>query len=68
MNFFVFVRLDAVDEFISWTRDTSVEASESLKLKVRICFPRFSGFTMIGISEDLWFTIRDNFTEASKCS
>lgn len=68
MNFFVFVRLESVDEFLEWTKDPSVEPSDSLKLKVRICFPRFSGFTMIGVDKDLWFNIRDNFENSSKCS
>lgn len=67
MNFFVFVRLESVDEFLKWSKDPSVEPSDSLKLKVRICFPRFSGFTMIGVSEDLWFNIRDNFENSGKC-
>ena len=67
MNFFVFVRLESVDEFLEWTKDPSVEAPESLKLKVRICFPRVAGFTMIGVDKDLWFNIRDNFDNASKC-
>lgn len=68
MNFFVFVRLESVDEFISWARDNSTEVPESLKLKVRTCFPKFPGFTMIGVNEDLWFKIRDNFENADKCS
>ncbi len=68
LNFFVFVRLESVDEFLEWTKDVTKEPSNELKHKVRICFPKFPGFTMVGVGEDLWKTIRRVFENSSKCS
>lgn len=68
MTFYVFVRLEAVEDFVKWTKDPDVEPDASWKNKVRVCFPRFSGFTMMGIDEDLWFKIRETFDSSEKCN
>jgi len=68
MTFHVFVRLEAVEEFIKWTKNPDEEPQLTLKNKVRVCFPRFSGFTMMGIDEDLWFKIRETFDNSDRCN
>lgn len=68
MTFYVFVRLEGVEDFVKWTKNTNEEPPALLKNKVRVCFPRYNGFTMLGVDEDLWFKIREIFDNSEKCN
>jgi len=68
MNFFVFVRVEMLEEFLEWGKDITQEPSQQLKHKVRICFPHhFTGFTMLGVDRDTYQAVLDKFNEPLKC-